>query len=185
MASLPDVDRPATAPAATARTESEVRFMVLIGRLSVGSQWVELTGLTSERRRVGCRRCLRMRRPCGSEKAMDGFGRITGFREEPYERTRSRLSVVDGRLCWARLAGPRGGLRGDVLAATLNRQSVGNRTVYLTQRGGGAFGNDADGIHAAMRPALERCRDSALDVRLVSYSGVPGQLGSWAQAFSE
>jgi hypothetical protein len=158
---------------------------VLFGRLSVGSQWAELTGLTSERRRVGCRRCLKMRRPCGSEKQMEGFERITGFREEPYERTRSRLSVVDGRLCWARLAGPRGGVRGDVLAATLNRQSVGNRTVYLTQRGRGAFGNDGDWIHAAMRSALERCRDSALDVRLVSYSGVPGELRTLAQACSE
>ena len=38
-----------------------------------------------------------MRRPCGSEKQMEGFERITGFREEPYERTRSRPSVsTDG-----------------------------------------------------------------------------------------
>lgn len=72
-----------------------------------------------------------------------------------------------------------------LLAATLNRQSVGNRTLYLTQLGGGAFGNDADWIHAAMRSALEHCRDSALDLRLVSYSGVPRELRPLAQAFSE
>ena len=36
-----------------------------------------------------------------------------------------------------------------------------------------------------MRSALERCRDSALDVRLVSYGRVPRELRTLAQAFSE
>jgi len=125
-----------------------------------------------------------MRRPCGSEKAMEGFERITGFREEPYERTRSRPSVSTDGCGLASLA-----LEAAYEATSWPQRSTDRvsetETVYLTRRGGGAFGNDADGIHAAMRSALERCRDSALDVRLVSYSGVPGKLRTLAQAFSE
>jgi hypothetical protein len=61
-----------------------------------------------------------------------------------------------------------------LLSAVLNRQVSGNPVVFLTRLGGGAFGNDAHWIVAAMRRALVTCRDAALDVRIVSYSN-PGQ----------
>jgi hypothetical protein len=40
--------------------------------------------------------------------------------------------------------------------------------VYLTQLGGGAFGNRADWIHAAMRRAFSSFHDVSPDVRVVS-----------------
>jgi hypothetical protein len=61
-----------------------------------------------------------------------------------------------------------------LLSAVLNRQVFGNPVVFLTRLGGGAFGNDAHWIAAAMRRALATCRDAALDIRIVSYSN-PGQ----------
>ena len=43
------------------------------------------------------------------------------------------------------------------------------RVVFLTLLGGGAFGNDERWILGAMRRALDRVRDLALDGRIVSY----------------
>jgi hypothetical protein len=57
-----------------------------------------------------------------------------------------------------------------LLSAVLNRQADGMPVVYLTRLGGGAFGNDAQWIAAAIRKALAACRDAALDVRIVSYA---------------
>lgn len=54
-------------------------------------------------------------------------------------------------------------------AALANAQRTGNRTVLLTQLGGGAFGNDAQWIRAAQVRALDAFRDVALDVVLVAY----------------
>jgi hypothetical protein len=45
--------------------------------------------------------------------------------------------------------------------------------VYLTRVGGGVFGNDNAWIDRAMRQALNRVREVALDVRLVSYGDTP------------
>ncbi len=57
-----------------------------------------------------------------------------------------------------------------LLSALLNMQRHGCPLVYLTRVGGGAFGNDARWIAAAMRRALASTRDAGLDVRIVSYS---------------
>lgn len=57
-----------------------------------------------------------------------------------------------------------------LLAACLNLARTGCPTVFLTQLGGGAFGNAEAWIEAAMERALERSRGSGLDVRLVSYT---------------
>ena len=46
--------------------------------------------------------------------------------------------------------------------------------VLLTRLGGGAFGNDDDWIHQAMRRALHKAQGFELDVRLVSY-GPPSE----------
>jgi hypothetical protein len=59
-------------------------------------------------------------------------------------------------------------------AAVLNAQRGTSNVVLLTQLGGGAFGNQNDWIHAAMRRALEMVSGFELDVRLVSY-GTPSQ----------
>ena len=59
-------------------------------------------------------------------------------------------------------------------AAVQNAQRGASNVVLLTQLGGGAFGNDDDWIHTAMRRALEMMSGFDLDVRLVSY-GTPSR----------
>jgi hypothetical protein len=49
-----------------------------------------------------------------------------------------------------------------------------SNVVFLTLLGGGAFGNSASWIDAAMRRALQLVATFDLDVRLVSY-GAPSQ----------
>jgi hypothetical protein len=61
-----------------------------------------------------------------------------------------------------------------MLAAVLNARRGTSNVVLLTQLGGGAFGNQDDWIHAAMRRALKMMSRFALDVNLVSY-GTPSQ----------
>ncbi|SLN75596.1 hypothetical protein [Oceanibacterium hippocampi] len=58
-------------------------------------------------------------------------------------------------------------------AALLNAQGGGSNVVFLTLLGGGAFGNEIDWIHGAMRRALGIMADRDLDVCLVS-RGMPG-----------
>ncbi|APW47989.1 hypothetical protein [Rhodoferax antarcticus] len=59
-------------------------------------------------------------------------------------------------------------------AAVLNSERGASNVVLLTRLGGGAFGNNDDWIHAAMRRALEMARGYDLDVKLVSY-GTPSR----------
>lgn len=54
-------------------------------------------------------------------------------------------------------------------AAVINSQKTGNKTVFLTLLGGGAFGNQSDWIIGAIDRALEIHADSGLDVRIVSF----------------
>ena len=56
-----------------------------------------------------------------------------------------------------------------MLAAVLNAERGASNVVFLTRLGGGAFGNDDDWIHSAIRNALQMVRGTGLDVRLVSY----------------
>ncbi len=55
-------------------------------------------------------------------------------------------------------------------AAILNAKATGNRTVFLTLIGGGAFGNPSAWIVAAIAGALARFKRSGLDVRIVNHS---------------
>lgn len=55
-------------------------------------------------------------------------------------------------------------------AALLNARTTGNRSVFLTLLGGGAFGNPGDWIFDAITRALVLFRKHDLDVRIVSYS---------------
>ena len=59
-------------------------------------------------------------------------------------------------------------------AAVLNAQRSVSNVVFLTLLGGGAFGNPASWIDAAVRRALQLVATFDLDVRLVSY-GAPSQ----------
>ncbi len=61
-----------------------------------------------------------------------------------------------------------------LLAGVANMQRGVSNVVYLTLLGGGAFGNDFRWIGGAIRRALARCANYALDVRLVSYN-LPNQ----------
>jgi hypothetical protein len=70
-----------------------------------------------------------------------------------------------------------------LLAARLNLARTGCPTVFLTQLGGGAFGNADEWIDAAMSRALELSRDSGLDVRLVSYARPSAWLSRLAARF--
>lgn len=68
-------------------------------------------------------------------------------------------------------------------AGVLNAARGASPLVFLTRLGGGAFGNDEDWIHAAMRRALRRVEAFALDVRLVSYGDVASELRALAAEF--
>jgi hypothetical protein len=61
-----------------------------------------------------------------------------------------------------------------MLAAVLNKRRGASNVVLLTFLGGGAFGNQADWIHAAIRRALTIMSGLDLDVRLVCY-GTPSR----------
>ncbi|MBL8406750.1 MAG: hypothetical protein JNJ81_02950 [Candidatus Accumulibacter sp.] len=61
-----------------------------------------------------------------------------------------------------------------LLSAMLNMQQHGSPVVYLTRVGGGAFGNNARWIAAAIRRALSSMQNAGAEVRIVSYS-TPGQ----------
>jgi hypothetical protein len=54
-------------------------------------------------------------------------------------------------------------------AAVLNAERGASNVVFLTRLGGGAFGNDDDWIHLAIRNSLQMVQGTGLDVRLVSY----------------
>ena len=54
-------------------------------------------------------------------------------------------------------------------AAVLNRRTTGNRRVYLTLLGGGAFGNDTRWILDSLQRALELYKDWDIEVAIVSY----------------
>jgi len=56
-----------------------------------------------------------------------------------------------------------------LLAGIINAANSGNRRVYLTLLGGGAFGNRKKWIIDAMARALSLCRNMPLDVVVVSY----------------
>lgn len=61
---------------------------------------------------------------------------------------------------------------GTLLAAVENAERNPGAPVYLTQLGGGAFGNRTGWIVAAMERTFHRLAGSGLDVRIVHYSRV-------------
>lgn len=69
-------------------------------------------------------------------------------------------------------------------AGVLNAQKGLSNIVLLTSLGGGAFGNDAEWIYAAMRRAFGMMAAYDLDVRIVSYGEPGGGLVEVAKEFS-
>src|ERR1044072_4171385 len=61
-----------------------------------------------------------------------------------------------------------------VCAAILNCESTGNKNLFLTMLGGGAFGNETSWITDAIERALMLYQDSAIDVAIVSYGKSKG-----------
>jgi hypothetical protein len=72
---------------------------------------------------------------------------------------------------WARFAVLvlEGAYEATVWAAVINAHRSGSNVVFLTRLGGGAFGNEPEWIHQAMRRALTKVVGVGLDVRVVSY----------------
>jgi len=60
-----------------------------------------------------------------------------------------------------------------MLAAILNKKRGATNIVLLTLLGGGAFGNEADWIYAAMRRAFKLTAGFELDARIVCYGDPP------------
>ncbi len=69
-------------------------------------------------------------------------------------------------------------------AGVENARRGRSKIVLLTRLGGGAFGNDDDWIHKAMRRALHKAKRFSLDVRLVSYGPPSETLSGLASEFS-
>ena len=70
-------------------------------------------------------------------------------------------------------------------AAVLNAAKNGNRTVFLTTIGGGAFGNPREWIMDAMERALNIHRGQDLDVAIVSYKSSKADVRQLMERFSE
>jgi hypothetical protein len=68
-------------------------------------------------------------------------------------------------------------------AAVLNAHRFSSRMLFLTQLGGGAFGNESQWIHDAMRRALKKVVGVGLEVRFVSYREPDRRLERLAQEF--
>ena len=62
-----------------------------------------------------------------------------------------------------------GAYEATVWAAVVNAHSCGSNVLFLTRLGGGAFGNEPQWIHDALRRALKKVVGVGLDVRIVSY----------------
>jgi hypothetical protein len=69
-------------------------------------------------------------------------------------------------------------------AAVINAHRFSSNVLFLTELGGGAFGNDAQWIHDAMRRALRMFADFDLDVRLVSYRAPTPELERFVREFA-
>lgn len=56
-----------------------------------------------------------------------------------------------------------------LLAALLNKERTGNSRVFLTTVGGSAFGNHPAWIMKAMKKAIQKVSQTALDIKIVSF----------------
>jgi hypothetical protein len=71
-----------------------------------------------------------------------------------------------------------------ICAAILNARSTGNRRVFLTLLGGGAFGNDPDWIMGAIERALRLHERHDLEVAIVSHGASKRAVQQFIQQFA-
>ena len=67
--------------------------------------------------------------------------------------------------------------------AIANAATTGNRTLYLTSVGGGAFGNDRRWIENAIRRACQIFRHYDLDVKIVCYRSMDPGVEEFVRSF--
>ena len=131
----------------------------LRGHLRIGLQWdVDVTDLTQPGHRVSQAFCSALPVAYSNVPACHWTRFASLVLEAAYEAT--------------------------VLAAAISNAKYANAPVFLTSLGGGAFGNDPDWIHEAMRRALRRVQSAGLDVRIVARGSVSSELGALAAEFS-
>ena len=69
-----------------------------------------------------------------------------------------------------------GAYEATLCATIINTYKYGSNKVFLTQLGGGAFGNESSWIYNAMTRAFSIYKDYDLDIRIVSYGSVDQEL---------
>ena len=69
-------------------------------------------------------------------------------------------------------------------AALINYENTGNKRVYLTLVGGGAFGNDRAWIFDAMKKAITKFKNTPLELKIVSYGGSNAQVKDFTAQFT-
>ena len=70
-------------------------------------------------------------------------------------------------------------------AAVINARRYGSNQLFLTQLGGGAFGNEPSWIHNAMARAFSLYRDFDLDIKIVSYGSIDPELDKFVEEWDE
>ena len=78
-----------------------------------------------------------------------------------------------------------GAYEATLTAGVVNAAKNGSNKIYLTQLGGGAFGNSSQWIHSAMLRAFKLFSNFDLDVRIVSYSGPSKELVDLVEEYLE
>ena len=68
-------------------------------------------------------------------------------------------------------------------AAIMNAQRTGNKSVFLTLLGGGAFGNETRWIIDSIRRALKLYEDVDIHVAIVSYGASKGYVRQLVEEF--
>ncbi len=71
-----------------------------------------------------------------------------------------------------------------ICAAILNSRNTGNKTIFLTMLGGGAFGNEKIWITDGITRALKLYDDWNIDVAIVSYGTSKGYIRQLVEQFS-
>jgi hypothetical protein len=72
-----------------------------------------------------------------------------------------------------------------ICAAILNAQRTGNKRLFLTLLGGGAFGNETQWITDSLRRALKLYKDWDVEVVIVSYGASKGYVRQLVAEFQK
>ena len=78
-----------------------------------------------------------------------------------------------------------GAYEATLCAAVINARRYGSNQLFLTQLGGGAFGNEPSWIYNAMARAFSLYRDFDLDIKIVSYGSIDPELDKFVEEWDE